>query len=160
MDTEPIHVETLVHHFVNEVRTDHGLSELAYDKDLERIARAHSEAMADRRFFSHTTPDGRSAFDRYVSHGYWSSTQRRRRCGENISRRTFRLSRIEGVSERRRARAVTELARTVVDGWMGSAGHRRNVLGQKWEREGVGAAIDASGSGSDTVRLYVTQNFA
>ena len=33
------------------------------------------------------------------------------------------------------------IARQTVDGWMQSAGHRKNILSPQWKREGIGVEI-------------------
>jgi uncharacterized protein YkwD len=45
-----------------------------------------------------------------------------------------------------------EIARQVVDGWMGSEGHRENLLKRGFDRQGIGVAITAGG------KVFVTQN--
>ena len=69
-----------------------------------RIAQAHSQDMADRDFFSHTGSDGRSPFQRMRDAGYSY-----RRAAENIA-------------------AGSTSPAEVVDMWMGSPGHRANIL--------------------------------
>ena len=47
-----------------------------------------------------------------------------------------------------------ETAAAVFDGWMGSTGHRANILECSWQRHGIGAATGSDG------RIYWTQVFA
>lgn len=122
--------ERAIHDEINARRSECGLSELSYDEELASDARTHSQAMAARGFFSHTAPGESSFSDHYDA-----------ACSglaENIAYRTTR-------SEDPRS-----IAANVVDQWMGSAGHRRNVLGE-YESEGLGVAFASDGT------LYATE---
>lgn len=46
-----------------------------------------------------------------------------------------------------------ELAQSIVDNWMGSIGHRQNILSSMYYWEGIGVAIASNDE------VYVTQNF-
>lgn len=54
---------------VNAERGRNGLRPLVMDPGLQAVARAHSRDMYTRDYFSHITPDGRSAFDRLQAAG-------------------------------------------------------------------------------------------
>jgi uncharacterized protein YkwD len=99
---------------VNQVRASHGLPALRRDSRLDAAARLHSEDMAIRGFFAHTTPEGLTPADRAAAQGYTAGV------GENIA-------------------AGHADARAVMTGWMASAGHCRNVLGPARDL-GVGTA--------------------
>jgi uncharacterized protein YkwD len=98
----------------NEARSSSGLSPLACDDGLTRAARLHSKDMCDRDYFDHTSADGRSFTDRIDAQGvrYGSA-------GENIA---------WGQST----------PAEVHDSWMGSSGHRANILGGSYRRIGIG----------------------
>ncbi|WP_267639490.1 CAP domain-containing protein [Haloarchaeobius amylolyticus] len=143
-------LERLVHQEINERRTQHGLSTLDRDAGLREIARYHSRDMARNDYFAHTAPDGETMGDRYDRFGYDCRVDRGdgyyATGAENIYAFRFGGS---GPSE-------AALAERVVDGWMNSEGHRRNVLRDYWENEGIGVAV-VERDGVTTV--YVTQNF-
>ncbi len=123
-------VEMQVLDLVNKHRAQNGLSALTWDDALANVARAHSEDMRDRRFFSHNNPDGLSPFDRIKNYGITY-----RSAGENIA-------------------AGQTTPEEVVNAWMNSPGHRANILNESYTKLGVGYA---SGGSS---RHYWTQNFA
>lgn len=50
-----------------------------------------------------------------------------------------------------------DVARGAVTQWLNSPGHRENLLDRRWEREGIGVALETDGQ---AVRVYVTQNCA
>lgn len=157
MVTTSEQVESLVHYYVNKVRTERGLLELEYDGDLAKIARDHSSDMIKRDFFSHTTPSGDTVKDRYRKFGYQQGELGTRYMGENIAQRSFLKQRVDQCSERERSKILLEIARDVVDQWLDSPGHRKNILATKWEYEGIGAQIKTWAS---PPRIYVTQNFS
>lgn len=97
-----------------------GLAPLTVDPRLNAAARLHTEDMVRRGFFSHENPDGRQVWDRALAAGY-----RYRRVAENIA--TDQRGAVE-----------------VVDGWMNSPGHRRNILDGELTQIGVGHALGGS----------------
>lgn len=100
---------------VNVERANAGVAPLAWDDGAERAAFAHSADMAARGYFSHTSPEGADAGDRLVfaQAGSFSGW------GENI------------------AQGQTSPARVMSD-WMGSTGHRNNILRASFTHLGVG----------------------
>jgi uncharacterized protein YkwD len=94
---------------------------LSWNCKLEDAARAHSEAMAELEFFSHTGPEGDQTGERLNARGYsWSAV------GENIA------SGQNSVDQ-------------VVDGWLSSPGHCANIMSADFTEMGA-AKIEAPGS--------------
>lgn len=146
-----------IHAYVNEERARHGLAALAWDAKLARVAGQHSRDMARRDYLSHDSPEGQDFDARYRQAGYTCAI----RVGnvvhagaENIALgRLYNSMRTRnGVSEYD-WNSAQQIARKVVDGWMGSRGHRRNILAPHWRHEGVGVEIHPDN------KVYVTQNF-
>jgi uncharacterized protein YkwD len=112
----------------NSARASAGLPALVCDEALARAARLHSQDMCDQGYFSHTSRDGRSFTQRLDAQGasYGGA-------GENIAwgQRT---------------------PNEVHSAWMGSSGHRANILGSSFRRIGIGH-VDCGGS------PYWTQDF-
>lgn len=149
-----------VHRQVNATRKRHGLSPVAFDEVLARVAAAHSTDMLRRNYFSHDSPEGHGADERYRQAGYDCrlrvSSRRIVTGGENLAlSHTFGavIEYSDGRRERTDFRSADEVARRVVDGWMNSPSHRRNMLTPFWRREGIGVALGEDG------RVWVTQNF-
>lgn len=114
----------------NAERTARGVAPLRLDVRLNRAAQAHSDEQAARGAMSHTGADGSSPGDRIDRTGYrWS------RWAENVA-------------------AGYGSADAVVRGWMGSDGHRRNILNPQLTELGLGVAVTPSGT------PYWTQVFA
>jgi uncharacterized protein YkwD len=120
---------------VNQERAKVGCSPLAMNTALNNAALGHSEDMARNDFFSHTGSDGSSPWDRMARAGYqWS------RAGENIA-------------------AGYVSPEDVVKGWMGSDGHRTNILDCSFRDTGVGYTYLANDTGSVNYSHYWTQVF-
>ena len=121
--------ESEVFDLVNQERAIAGLHLLHWDNRLFDAARGHSEDMAEQNYFSHDSLDGRSFSDRITEAGYpWNA------CGENIA---FGYS----------------TPQTVMNAWMNSPGHRKNILSPRYSHTGVGVAVDDDGD------YYFTQLF-
>lgn len=102
-------------------RVGAGLAPLAVDATVERVAAAHSADQASRGTMSHTGSDGSDAGDRLTRAGYaWTAW------GENVA-------------------MGYPTASSVVIGWMGSPGHRANILNGTFTTIGVGVVEDAAG---------------
>lgn len=144
--SERARLELAIHERVNEVRQERGLSELAFDTELREVARYHSEDMAEREYFSHTSPEGHTLQDRYERFGYDCRVPagefEYKTGGENLF--MYRSS---------MEPSIETLANRSVAGWLDSPGHRRNLLDEDWRQEGIGVARADDGS------VYVTQNF-
>ncbi|MEU6707567.1 sigma-70 family RNA polymerase sigma factor [Streptomyces wuyuanensis] len=105
---------------VNAERAKAGCGPVRSNGKLETAARRHSQDMAARGYFDHTSPDGTDPGDRITAAGYRWSTY-----GENIARGQQSPS-------------------SVMDSWMNSPGHRANILNCSFKELGVGIH-DASG---------------
>lgn len=125
-------VEQQILDLVNNERSASGCGALSLNGTLNAVADAHSEDMAANDYFDHTNQHGQSPFDRISAAGYQYGT-----AGENIA---------VGYRD----------AAAVMEGWMNSPGHRRNILNCSFTQLGVGFAQASGGRGS----IYWTQVFA
>jgi uncharacterized protein YkwD len=112
--------ETAVLTLVNEARADAGCDPVTADPALAAVARAHSADMRDRDYFSHTSPEGLSPFDRAEQAGVDYSR------AENIA---------FGQAD----------AAAVMEAWLESPGHRANILDCDLTKLGVGVAEGTGG---------------
>ncbi|MFI9204127.1 CAP domain-containing protein [Streptomyces sp. NPDC053048] len=122
------HVQQVVD-MVNAERARHGCSPVTVNAKLQAAAQGHSDDMAARDYYDHTSPEGRGPGDRISAAGYRWSTY-----GENIFK-------------------SPKDARTAMDGWMKSPGHRSNILNCAFKEMGVGVNFSSNGP-------WWTQNFA
>ena len=107
-------VQQQVVQLVNAQRARVGCRALVVDARLARAAQAHSADMAKRRYFSHTSLDGRTFVQRIRAQGY-----RGTRLGENIA-------------------AGYRTPSAVMTAWMKSPGHRANILQRRFREVGIG----------------------
>lgn len=108
-------------------------SNLIRDPAIRQRARRHSEDMADRGKLYHGDVRGRYPCD-YAGENAFKS---------HWERNVIGVGYID---------SNKELARHVVNGWMNSSGHRRNILRQEYSRIGVGVHKEGN-------LVYVTQGF-
>jgi uncharacterized protein YkwD len=108
---------------LNAERARHNLRPLRLNRKLSRAAQRHSRAMAQRKFFSHTSPSGASFVDRIRSTGYLSGA-RSWAVGENIA---------YGSGSR-------STPRSIGSAWMNSPPHRSNILSSSYRAIGIGIA--------------------
>ncbi|WP_051737555.1 CAP domain-containing protein [Pseudonocardia halophobica] len=109
----------------NRARAAAGCGALTPDARITRAAQGHSDDMAAQDYFDHDSPDGRGFADRIAAAGYPSPG------AENIA-----------MGQRTPA--------AVVEAWLNSPGHRRNIEDCSLTTIGVGLAIDG---------YYWTQDF-
>jgi uncharacterized protein YkwD len=117
----------------NQERIKNGLPPFAWDADLCRMARRHSENMARQGFFSHVSPDGSRLRDRAKAAGIVRFTI----VGENIA---YNLG-------------YDDPGAFAVERWMLSPGHRANILYSGFHAMAVGTSVGPDGA------VYLTQTF-
>jgi uncharacterized protein YkwD len=106
--------EAQVLQLTNNERAKAGCGPLRTNTALTRAADAHATDMVVHHYFDHNSQDGRSPFDRMKAAGFKGGAM-----AENIA---------VGYST----------AAAVVDGWMHSEGHRRNILNCTYTMIGIG----------------------
>lgn len=122
-------LENEVIKLVNSERAKNGLPALKANWQVSRVARYKSQDMIDKNYFSHTSPTYGSPFRMLETFGVSFSA-----AGENIAMGQ---------------RTPSE----VMNAWMGSPGHRNNILSPSFTEIGIGLAKSANG------RYYWTQMF-
>jgi len=110
-----------------------GLAPLEMDDPLRRVARLHSQDMAERGFFDHVNPDGDDPFERMTAAGFAGDLP----WGENIA-------------------AGSPTPDEVVAAWMASPEHCENIMLGPFAVLGVGLYEDQSLEYS----YWWTQDFA
>jgi len=151
-------LEKNIHDLINKERQKHGLSPLVLNDTLSVIAKKHSQDMANRNYFSHSTPEGHDFSYRYGQAGYSCAIHGQGNIyyigAENIFQNNLydRVVFVDGVAHYD-WNSAKKIAETTVQGWMTSKGHRTNILTPYWRNEGIGVAIAPDG------KVYITQNF-
>jgi uncharacterized protein YkwD len=106
---------------LNTIRRRHGLTALRLSRPLSSAADAHSRAMGTFGFFDHDSRDGTEFWQR-VQRFYGPAGYKSWSVGENLLWSSGDLS----------AAAALKL-------WMGSPGHRKNILTARWREIGLSA---------------------
>ncbi|MGJ9384475.1 CAP domain-containing protein [Salipaludibacillus sp. CF4.18] len=99
---------------VNVERENRGLKPLSIRTELQNVAEAKSRDMINNNYFSHTSPTHGSPFEMLDAYGVQYRT-----AGENIAK-------------------GQRTPEAVVNAWMNSAGHRKNILSTSFTHIGVG----------------------
>lgn len=137
-------LEKKVHAGINAARATQGSSpQLRWEARLGAVARAHSEDMTGRNYFSHDTPEGLGPSDRIDKVGYSCWKGSHYGVAENL---TIELADAD----------LDHIARNAVQSWMNSPGHRTNLLGRQYDLTGVGASY---GRWRGYSAVYLTQVF-
>ncbi len=118
--------EQQVVELTNHERAKQGLPALQVDKELSRVAREKSLDMQQNNYFSHTSPTYGSPFDMMKQFGITYKA-----AGENIAK-------------------GQRTPQEVVNAWMNSSGHRKNILSSNFTHIGVGHEAEGN---------YWTQQF-
>ncbi len=108
---------------VNYQRQQAGVAALASSSALINAARGHSQDMATNNFFSHMGSNGSSPFDRMSAAGFAFSA-----AAENIYAGS----------------GIYNNPSAAVSAWMGSEGHRTNMLNPTYTYGGVGYWCNAN----------------
>ena len=115
----------------NQARASAGRRTLRWDSALASIARWRSKDMIKRGYFSHDIPGAGNVFDEMSARGYCYKV-----AGENIGWNTY----------------PDDVATAQIQqAFMGSSGHRANILGRDWDHIGIGAYKGSNGKKMWTV---------
>jgi uncharacterized protein YkwD len=165
-------LQAAIFHETNRMRAANGLDALRYSEALEHAAEDHTHDMAELNFFSHRSKvkgkeritdrlklvglvnvaaaeniaisfllnikEDQSYFTPSQNGGYFSLTWK----GTPIPNKTYQ-----------------QAARTIVDQWMKSPGHRQNILNPKYLYLGCGASLKTPDGSDDVPMFYGTQLF-
>ncbi len=125
---------------INAARAKAGCGPLRVNGKLAAAAKSHARAMAEQNFFGHAGKDGSRFSSRIARQGYSYRT-----AAENIA-------------------AGQKSASQVVNSWLKSAGHRRNILNCRMTETGIAVVYQADDRpirGNRTpLRYYWVQVFA
>ena len=125
---------------INAARAKAGCGPLRVNGKLVAAAKAHARAMAEQNFFGHAGKDGSRFSSRLARQGYSFRT-----AAENIA-------------------AGQKSASQVVNSWLKSSGHRRNILNCRMTETGIALVYQADDrpirGNPAPLRYYWVQVFA
>lgn len=153
---DTLFLDAAIFHASNEVRRKYGLPPFQHDFALYLASSQHATAMTFRRFFNHTNPF--SPYERTAQRRVELYTKRFKRIGENIgkyqtlisgdwmvARQNPKSQEYEFLNEtdRKVCRPYTyeSYAHFVVEQWMASPPHRRNLLNPEYTFVGCSARL-------------------
>jgi len=120
LNRHSVYVEEEVVSLCNALRVKKGLSPLMHNWEAARVARYKTEDMKTHRYFNHDSPVYGSFFDMLKNfHIPYRSA------GENIA-------------------MGFATPQAVVDAWMASPSHRKNILSESFTQVGVGYSTDGA----------------
>jgi uncharacterized protein YkwD len=108
----------------DQVRSQHALGTLASNAALEAAAAEHTDDMIARRYFEHETPEGGTFDQRILAAGYARKSDGYA-LGENLIWASGDLA--------------TPAA--LMNAWMGSEGHRENILNARYRELGLAVRL-------------------
>lgn len=114
---------------VNVERKKNGLNELVLSHELNGIATAKAEDMAEKNYFDHNSPTYGTPFEMLQQFDV-----RYQSAGENIA-------------------AGQKTAQDVMNDWLNSSGHRANILNRNYTELGVGY-VEGGAYGTYWVQLF------
>lgn len=128
---DPVELAREVVALVNAERAKEGAPALQVDESLMRAAQSYSAVLGQGDCFEHTCPPVPELQSRLAIAGYGSFS----RIGENIA-------------------AGHQTSADVVQGWMGSPGHRQNILNPAYREIGVGVTRGQGEYGVYWVQIF------
>ena len=131
--------QTLVLH--NRARADRGLPRLCVHPALTKAARAHTQEMLDKDYFSHDSYNGETSGERLGRFGYTPKGYSYYTVGENIAWGSGSYGSPDSIFE----------------SWMNSSEHKANILNKDFRQIGIGArtgAFDYNGNTYTGTTMY------
>jgi uncharacterized protein YkwD len=119
-------IRSAIRCLVNRERTKRGVKALKYNSALAKAAQRHSASMVRNHFFDHDGPDG-TPQSRIRAAGYANGY-----IGENIAWGSGSYA----------------TPSSTIRNWMGSTGHRRNILDPRFANTGVGVVAHSPQGGA------------
>lgn len=136
-ETVPDGIRKEIFQLLNKERAELGFEPLTLDSSLNALATAHSEDMATKNYLAHKNQNGCNLTCRVEAAGYKALAW-----AENIV-----------YLENEHLLSTEETAEEMMDSWMGSGGHRKNIQNGDYTHVGIGVARNGN-------KVYVTTDFA
>lgn len=165
-------LDAAVFHETNRRRSQHGLPPLKFDLRAREAARMQAQAMARHGFVGHENAfdaQRKTMMDRarlaglqpgFLAENVASSFARRYESGSSFYIRTENGRKVFSVTPNGPQipmRSYVEFAEALLDGWMNSPGHRKNILHQS--PEFLGTACEPAREREEMEKVCCTQVF-
>ena len=161
LDQPEINIEELeqdIHNLVNIERKNQNLKSLSWDSNLHVVARSHSNDMAQKNYFAHVNLEGKTPSDRADSFQFNCQKIVGNLIYSGIAENIFqnnlynKVWTVNGIPTKYEWNSQQEIAESTIQGWMDSPGHRKNILGETFDREAIGIIV------SNNSKVFITQN--
>lgn len=164
-------LHAVIFFITNEKRAEKKLSFLEYAPELEKAARMHSRDMYEKKFFSHynpyakkkKAPNDRGALagilNPYLAENIATSHALEYKSGEKVFVRGDGQFSYKIDGELIQPHTYLSLAETIVDSWMNSKGHRKNILSDDALQLGCGTYFYRDKNFNNMPTFNATQNF-
>jgi uncharacterized protein YkwD len=166
-----LRLNAILFYITNEIRARHKLQVLEYAKELEEAAAMHSRDMVNLEFFSHDnpydpkkkTPNDRSflsgVLNPYIAENIAEDFGLQYKSGSNIYIPGKGKFSYEPEGELILPRTYLSLAGSLVERWMNSPEHRKNILSPDALQMGCGTYYFTDPQFNDMPTFMATQNF-
>lgn len=151
-------LEKEIHDLINIERVNYGLDSLYWDSEISDVSRKHSQDMAVNNYFEHVNLLGEDPTDRARREGYSCYKDYGSYYTEGLAENIFQNNLYDSVTTINLIpfhdwNTQSEIAKSTVQGWMNSQGHRENILNGDYTKEGIGISVN------DDDEVYITENF-
>lgn len=126
---------------VNKVRKRRGIRSLKSNSDLYSAAQKHATDMVHGQYFSHVAKDGTTVVPRIRAAGYIGSNTSGWTVGENLAWGSGSFS----------------TPASIVQAWLNSPGHKRNLLNRSYREAGLAIAVGAPVAATGHAGTYVQE---
>lgn len=134
--------EYYVESLVNYKRSKYNKNLLTHNSNLSEVSEYNSDLMVKNNYLNHTDVNGDDALDRINKFNVKECS----RVGENLIKTAYKKKiKSERLDKAIRISEEHELAENIVNGWMNSTEHRRNVLRNGWVYFGTDVSINNTG---------------
>ncbi len=168
---DPVRLNAVLYFATNEVRAKHNLAVLAYSPELEEAAGMHSCDMVVHHFFSHNNPVDRSRetpndraqkagiINPFIAENIAEEFVLQYKSGSNVYEMGKGNFSYQPEGRLIPRRTYLSLAESLIERWMNSPVHRKNILSPDALQVGCGTCFFNDPEFNDMPTLMATQNF-
>ena len=168
---DPVRLNAVLFYATNEVRVKYNLAVLAYSPELEEAAGMHSCDMIMHHFFSHNNPVDRSKgtpnnraqiagiINPFIAENIAEEFVLQYKSGSNVYEMGKGNFSYKPEGKLIPRRTYLSLAESLIERWMNSPVHRKNILSPDALQVGCGTCFFNDPEFNDMPTLMATQNF-
>jgi len=131
-------VELRIHHYLNEARSERGISNVSYNENMAVVSQYKSDHMVDNRYFAHVSPDGMGLTELFERFNYEDCNG----IGENLAKTYYETPVDTNYGGVETYTTEEDVAKGVVKQFIASPSHKENLLDDEWDTESIGFRLD------------------